>query len=194
MGLLDRFKRRAEAPERPKGIEATAPAGTVASAVSGRLVPMRDIPDPVFASGALGVCAAVWPEEDIVYSPVPGTVTAAMAHAVSIVTDDGLELMLHAGLDTVEMKGEGFELYCARGDRIEAGEALMSFNRSKVAKSGFKDIVICVVSNSDRYETVSVEAPRQVRAGEKIMEIGTRIDGEEPEQGQPSPEPTTEEE
>lgn len=180
MGLLDRFRRRPQAAQgRPAGArvaDGAASAGSVLSAVSGRLVAMRDIPDPVFASGALGVCAGVWPEEDVVFAPVSGTVTAAMPHAVGIATDDGLELLVHAGIDTVEMRGDGFELYCGRGDRVEAGDALMAFSRAKVAKAGYQDIVICVVTNSECYEDVTVEAPRQVRAGERIIGVGARAD------------------
>lgn len=180
MGLMDRFKGRPQATrERPEGIrvaDGAASAGSVLSAVTGRLVAMRDIPDPVFASGALGVCAGVWPEEDVVFAPVSGVVTAAMPHAMVIATDDGLELLVHAGIDTVELRGDGFELYRGRGDRVRAGDALMAFSRAKVAKAGYQDIVICVVANSDRYEDVTVEAPRQVRAGEKIIGVGARTD------------------
>ena len=143
MGLFDVFKKKdtmghmavkvqAEAPhEVPAGIDAAS--GALAAPVSGRVIAMSDITDPVFSSEVLGKGCAIWPESTVAYASCSGTVSVVMGHAVGLVADDGVEVLVHVGIDTVDMNGEGFSGYVSTGARVEAGEPLLAFDRKVIA-------------------------------------------------------------
>lgn len=173
MGLFDRFKKKAEPakPAKPADLDVTASADAVSAPVSGKLVAMEDIPDPVFASGAMGKAVGIWPNEGVVYAPVSGSITAGMPHAVGFMSDDDVEVLIHVGIDTVEMKGDGFRMFVERGQHVKAGQVLMTFDRDKIAKAGYKDIVISVITNSDNFSSVTPHEPAEVAAGEKVFTI-----------------------
>ncbi len=122
----------------------------VLAPVSGPVIALADVPDKVFASGAMGAGIGIVPEEDAVYSPVSGTVQAAMktGHAYGIKTDDGVEVLVHIGIDTVQMKGDGFEAAVTRGQRIEAGDLLATIDRAKIAAAGYDATTLMVVTNT----------------------------------------------
>lgn len=142
---------------------AAPPAATIASGsvkvlapVTGTAVPLSEVPDKVFASGAMGSGLAIIPEQDTVHSPVSGTVQVAMktGHAYGLKTDDGVEVLVHIGIDTVQMKGEGFVPAVVRGQRVEAGELLATIDRSKIKDAGFSDMTIMVVTNTKNLTAV----------------------------------------
>ena len=115
MGLFDKFKKKAEpAPAFPLILEASA---------KGQAVEMADIPDAVFSSGALGPCRGVKPSEGAIYAPVDGTVSnlADTLHALGIETALGVEILIHVGVDTVSMNGDGFTVLVNDGDAVKAG-------------------------------------------------------------------------
>lgn len=146
--------------------------------VSGRVVAMADVPDPVFAGGMLGEGCGVWPSDSVVCAPVAGTVSAAMSHAVGIMGDDGVEVLVHVGLDTVEMAGEGFELLVKPGDYISAGHPLVRIDRDKIAAAGYKDCVVLAVSNSAELAGVelAVEPNSTVSAGAALLHVSKARD------------------
>lgn len=118
---------------------------------TGTVIPMEEVPDKVFSSRMLGDGIAIRPENGILKAPVSGTIAVVMEgslHACGITTDDGVELLLHIGLDTVDMNGDGFEAYVKAGDRVEAGDNLIGFSREKIRQAGHKDEIIMVVTNS----------------------------------------------
>lgn len=141
------------------------------ASVSGRVAAMGDVPDPVFSAGMLGAGCAVWPDEDVAYAPAAGTVSAAMPHAFGIAADDGVELLVHVGIDTVEMCGEGFELLVSQGDHVEAGQPLVRFDRERVAAAGHPDCVVLAVTNSADMTCVDllVEPGEEVFAGDEFV-------------------------
>ncbi|MGI6755635.1 MAG: PTS sugar transporter subunit IIA [Atopobiaceae bacterium] len=143
---------------------------TIGAPVAGELVAQKDIPDPVFASGALGATIGIWPEDGTVFSPVSGTISQAMSHAVAIDADSGEELLVHVGVDTVELSGKGFALNFVRNDRVRAGDVLMTFDRQRLREAGYPDIVMVTLSNSADYSQVKTCAAGHVSLGEKIME------------------------
>ncbi|WP_211880708.1 beta-glucoside-specific PTS transporter subunit IIABC [Pseudarthrobacter albicanus] len=122
----------------------------VLAPVTGSAVALADVPDKVFASGAMGAGLGILPEEDTVHSPVAGTVQVAMktGHAYGIKTDDGVEVLVHIGIDTVQMKGDGFQTAVTRGQRVEAGELLATIDRAKIREAGYNDMTIVVVTNT----------------------------------------------
>jgi PTS system beta-glucosides-specific IIC component len=122
----------------------------VLAPVTGSAVALADVPDKVFASGAMGVGLGILPEGDTVHSPVAGTIQVAMktGHAYGIKTDDGVEVLVHIGIDTVQMKGEGFTAAVTRGQRVAAGDLLATIDRAKIKAAGFSDMTIMVVTNT----------------------------------------------
>lgn len=147
----------------------------IVAPVAGRVIAMADVPDPVFASGMLGKGCGVWPSGSVVRAPAAGVVSVAMSHAVAISCDGGVELLVHVGLDTVEMGGEGFELLVSPGDHIMAGQELDRVNRDKIAAAGHPDCVVVSVSNSSELAGVSlVSKPgSSVRAGQPLLSVST---------------------
>lgn len=177
MGFFDMFKKKAapepEAPVAPAAVSAEAGPGVLCAPVSGRVVAMADVPDPVFSGGALGKGCAVWPEGDVVYAPVSGTVTAAMGHAVGLAGDDGCEVLVHVGIDTVEMQGQGFTSYAGQGAHVEAGQPVLGIDRAAIKAAGHPDCVVMAVSNSDDFADVALvaEAETTVSAGAALVRV-----------------------
>ena len=177
MGLFDVFKKKAalaepEAPATPAPVSAEAGAGVLCAPVTGRLIAMADVPDPVFSSGALGRGCAIWPETDVVCAPLTGTVAATMGHAVGITGEDGVEVLVHVGVDTVEMEGRGFTGYVAQGDHVSAGQPVLGIDRAAIAEAGHPDCVVLVVSNSGDFADVALCAEAaHVDAGAAVVRV-----------------------
>lgn len=159
MGLFDKFKKKA-APV------ITFPLTLTASA-RGDAVEMADIPDEVFSSGALGACRGIKPSEGIIYSPIGGTIgqLSDTLHALSIEADGGLEVLIHVGIDTVNMKGDGFAAKIKLGQRVEQGQALLQMDLAKIASAGYSDIVITAVTNEDEFASVKPTAETNMAPG-----------------------------
>ena len=116
----------------------------------GKVITLKELNDGVFSEGVVGEGLAVIPEGDMVYAPCEATVSLVMAdtkHAVGLKLDNGVELILHVGIDTVNMKGEGFEYFVGKGQRIRAGEKLIKFDKEKIKEAGHKDEVVCVITS-----------------------------------------------
>lgn len=175
MGLFDKFKKKVAptAPVAPAAIEAQAGADVVCSPVTGKAIKMADVPDPVFSGEVLGKGCAVWPEDEIVYAPVSGKVTVTMGHAVGIMSDSGVEVLVHVGVDTVNLQGKGFTGYVKQGDQVVAGQPVLKLDRSVIAEAGYKDCVVLAVSNTAEFEAVemTVEPEAAVAAGAAVVKV-----------------------
>ena len=173
MGLFDMFKKKAEAPAAPASVDAVDEPFTLAAPVSGRAIKMTDVPDPVFGGEMMGKGCAVYPDADVVYAPVTGTVSVLMPHAVGINTADGVEILCHVGVDTVDMNGEGFTSLVAQGDSVAAGQPCIKIDRKKIADAGHPDCVVLIVTNTDDYAAVDmlVEAEATVAAGQAVVKV-----------------------
>ena len=169
MGLFDKLF-GAKKPAKPEAIAISAEKGAVYAPVTGKVEPMESIPDPVFSSGAMGPCVGVWPTDGNVYAPVSGTITAAMPHAFGFLGDDGVEVLIHVGVDTVEMKGDGFTVHVKKDDHVAAGEPLLTFDRKKVEAAGHPDIVMTIITNADDLASVDVVAAGEVAVGGKLIQ------------------------
>ena len=102
------------------------------SPVKGKVIKMADVPDPVFGGEVLGKGCAVWPEDDLVYAPCDGKVTVTMGHAVGLQSDSGIEVLVHVGVDTVNMNGDGFEGFVKADDVVKAGQPMLKIDRARL--------------------------------------------------------------
>ncbi len=174
MGLFDMFKKaEPAAPAKPEAVEAQAAADVLCAPVAGRVIAMTDVPDPVFSGEVLGKGCAVWPDEEVVYAPVNGTVTVTMGHAVGIQGDDGVEVLVHIGVDTVNMNGDGFTGYVKQGDAVKAGQPVIKMDKAKIAAAGYPDCVVVAVSNTPDFASVelAVDAESTVKAGAAVVKV-----------------------
>ena len=162
-----------ETPERPAALELHPQPLSIYAPVTGTTMPMADIPDPIFASGAMGHVVGIKPQDSTVYAPLTGTITVSSGtlHAVGLRSDDGMEVLIHLGVDTVSMLGEGFVGYMSQGERVSAGDALITMDLDRIAAAGHSDVVIMALTNSAEFEVSDVLAHdgMQVAAGEKLM-------------------------
>ena len=176
MGFFDRFKKKEDEPtepEAPASIKTASKEGVLCAPVSGKVIPMTEVPDPVFSGEVLGKGCAVWPENDDVYAPASGQVTITMGHAVSMTSDDGVEILVHIGVDTVNLQGKGFTGYVVQDDRVVAGQPVITMDRQVIADAGYKDCVVIAVSNTSDYSSVEmlVEPGSTVSAGDAILKV-----------------------
>ena len=133
--------------------------GVVLQPVKGKVIPYTEIPDDTFASGVLGEGVGVEPADELVVAPFDGEISsvADSKHAVGISAND-MELLIHVGVDTVNMNGDGFTCLVKEGDKVKAGQPLIRFSRSKIQAAGYSDTVAVLLTNSDDLEGVELGA------------------------------------
>jgi len=124
---------------------------TLRQPLTGTVVPLSEVPDPTFAQGIMGPGVAIQPSGDTVFAPADGTIGATFdsGHAIALELDDGTELLIHVGIDTVQMKGDGFETLVKKGDRVTAGTPLLRFDTAKIAAAGYSAITPVIVLNDE---------------------------------------------
>ena len=134
----------------------TSSAGDIMKPMNGDVIPYNKIPDETFASGALGQGVGIIPAGEIVYSPVEGVISsvAGTHHAVGITGPNEMELLIHVGVDTVMMDGDGFTTYVKEGDKVKIGTPLLKFDDAKIKAAGHPDTVVVLLTNSDDFEDV----------------------------------------
>ena len=123
------------------------------------VIPSEEIPDETFAAGVLGQGVGIQPENGVVVAPFDGEISSVTdtRHAVGISSPDGMELLIHVGIDTVAMNGDGFECFVQEGQQVKAGDKLIAFDREKIAAAGHPDVVVILVTNSDDYENLTIQ-------------------------------------
>jgi PTS system glucose-specific IIA component len=140
--------------------------------VDGVSVDLSSVNDEVFSQKIMGDGIAIKPSNGKVYSPCDGTIVAVMKdskHAVGIRTKDGVEFLIHVGIDTVTLNGEGFELYCENGKIVKKGDLLLSFDRNFIKEKGLDDISMLVISEPNNHKFVSFNAGLSMKAKEGIL-------------------------
>lgn len=160
-----------EAPEAAGAGVVPSEAAAIAAPVAGQIVPLAAVPDKVFSSGAMGGGLAVVPSEGRAYAPISGTLVTAMPHAFGIVGDDGLEVLVHVGIDTVELKGRHFTPRVTQGDRVTTGQLLTEFDIAGITAAGYNPMTIMLVTNSESYSAVVPVASGDVRANELVLDV-----------------------
>ena len=154
-------------------VPATLQDETIISPIVGQAVALSKVDDPVFSSGAMGQGIAVKPSEGVVYAPADAEVTIAFAtgHAFGLKTANGAEILIHVGIDTVSMNGDGFEKKVAQGDKVKAGDVLGTFDSAKIAAAGLDDTTMVIVTNTADYASVTPVATGAVAKGDAIIEV-----------------------
>lgn len=154
-------------------VPATLQDETIISPIIGQAVALENVNDPVFSSGAMGQGIAVKPSEGVVYAPADAEVTIAFAtgHAFGLKTANGAEVLIHVGIDTVSMNGEGFDQKVAQGDKVKAGDVLGTFDSAKIAAAGLDDTTMVIVTNTADYASVTPVATSAVAKGDAIIEV-----------------------
>ena len=148
-----------DVPAEPQKPVISCSAGEILASVPGKVISYTEIPDETFASGALGSGVGIWPENGTVVAPFDGEISSVTdtRHAVGITGPDDMEVLIHVGVDTVAMNGDGFECLVNEGDTVKAGQPLIKFNRDKIKAAKHPDVVVVLLTNSDDYENVDLK-------------------------------------
>lgn len=175
-GYKDAEEEVTEAKEVVEANEAAAPVlsdETIVSPIVGQMVDLKDVNDPVFSSGAMGQGVAVKPSEGVVYAPADAEVTIAFAtgHAYGLKTANGAEILIHVGIDTVSMNGDGFDQKVAQGDKVKAGDVLGTFDAAKIAAADLDDTTMVIITNTADYASVTPVAEGTVAKGDAVIEL-----------------------
>lgn len=146
---------------------------TLVSPLSGNVVTLENVNDPVFSSGAMGKGLAIKPSEGVVYAPADAEVTIAFetGHAYGLKTASGAEILIHIGIDTVSMNGNGFEKLVAAGDKVKAGTPIAKFDVAKIAEAGLDDTTMIIVTNTADFAEVSPLAEGTIAHGDNFMKV-----------------------
>lgn len=163
MGLKDLFKKPDDTP-------------ILVSPVEGKLISLSEVPDEAFSSGVLGKGCAIEPAKGEVHSPCNGTVTAIQdtGHAVGISSNFNADVLIHVGMDTVDMAGKGFKLHVKEGHKVKTGELLISFDIEAIKAAGHPTITPIVVNNSDDFPNfkITAEIGSNITIGNQLMDLG----------------------
>lgn len=169
------------APQTANGAPETATAFTepkeaqgelnVLSPMQGKAVSLADTDDDTFAAEILGKGAAIEPSEGKVYAPFDATVETLMGHAVGLTGENGVEMLIHIGIDTVQLNGKHYTPHCTEGQHVKAGDLLMEFDMAAIQAEGFKTITPVIVTNADDYADVLTHIGKQTKAGETLLTV-----------------------
>ena len=155
----------------PKPVPTPEDPQAVLAPVTGHPIVLSDVSDPAFAEGMLGVGVGIAPAGDVAYAPVTGIVAADVKtkHALLIRAENGAEVLLHVGLDSVDLHGAGFRQLVHKGDEVRAGQPVLGFDRSLMAERGLDDTVVVTVTNPDDFASVEVCCEGDVAAGATVL-------------------------
>ena len=166
MAIFDRFRKKAEVKE-------TVQENTIGSVAQGEVVRMEEIPDPVFSQGVLGTCCGIIPEEGKVFAPIDGEIVqvADTKHAIGISGASETEILIHVGIDTVDMNGDGFEVKVKEGDKVKKGDLLLTMDLNKIKAAGHSDMVLVAVTNAGQSGNAELTATGKVMPGMELFKI-----------------------
>ena len=145
----------------------------IKSPISGKVIELEKVDDPVFSSGAMGKGIAIEPMDNKVYAPFNGTIEfiAETKHAIGLLSEDGVEVLIHVGMDTVKMQGRGFNVKTSVNSKIKAGDLLLEFDRNAIEKEGYSLITPVVITNADNYEDKALCINEEVKNGREIINL-----------------------
>ncbi|KHD85410.1 PTS sugar transporter subunit IIA [Heyndrickxia ginsengihumi] len=141
---------------------------TVIAPISGKVTKLEDVPDPVFSEKMMGDGIAIDPVEGKILSPVEGRIVQIFPtkHAIGIQAKNGVELLIHIGLETVSLNGEGFNIYVSEGEKVKQGDLLVTFNLNFIKANANSSVTPIVITNSNEMESIILQAANEVKAGE----------------------------
>ncbi|MBQ5411868.1 MAG: PTS glucose transporter subunit IIA [Oscillospiraceae bacterium] len=164
MGLFDKLFKKEESPK------VVTEKGVLYAPISGKYIPLEEVPDVVFSQGILGPGCGIEPEDGICAAPADGTVTQVTdtKHAVGITTEDGAEILIHIGMDTVEMGGDGFVCKVKEGQKVNCGQTLITFDMKKIEAAGHPTCTAFVLTNPDDYPDFRIETGSEYKRTDKV--------------------------
>jgi len=173
-GKEEKAAAAAEQQEAPKAEAAPAAAPAAAAPAGAHAAARRHVPDPVFSSGAVGKGAGIEPSDGAsikVVAPADGSVVVAPSsgHAYGLALDNGLEILIHVGIDTVNLEGKGFDVKVGKGDRVKAGQTLVVVDRAVIEEAGYKLVTPVLVTNYMNFAEVEVIADGSIKAGTDLV-------------------------
>ena len=139
--------------------------------VSGEVIPLKEVSDPTFAMEMVGKGVAIRPSADTIVAPCPGKVDMVFetGHAITLIGDCGAEILIHVGLDTVNLKGTHFSVKAKPGQKVTAGELLLEFDREAIAAAGYDTVTPMVVCNPEHFEKLETYTGKSVIAGDPVI-------------------------
>ncbi len=169
----DTDKTAAKKTEAKASSNASATGEVIVAPINGETKPLKEIADAAFSSEAMGKGIAIVPKEGKVYAPADGTVTAffATGHAVGITTDNGAEVIIHVGMDTVNLNGKGFTPKVKQGDKVKRGDLLLEFDMDLIKEAGYSMETPIVITNSDKYSDIIPTDSKSVSCGNELITL-----------------------
>ncbi len=167
-------KAQEEGPAEEKTAAAEAlQENVVAAPLNGKAIPLADVPDETFAKGVLGLGAAIEPTEGKVVAPADGTVETIFdtKHAIGLSLNNGAEILIHIGINTVELGGEGYQAFVAEGDKVKKGQTLITFDMDFIKSKGYNTVTPVIVTNSDDYAAVALKAAGAIHTGDTLLAL-----------------------
>lgn len=164
----DQAKKETKPAEKP-----ASKAATVSAPVSGICIPLSEVNDAVFSQKILGDGAAIIPSEGKVYAPVNGTVSTVFdtKHAIGLLSEDGVELLIHIGIDTVNLEGKYFTAHVESGQKIRKGDLLVSFDQEMIQKAGYDTVTPVLITNTAEFHSIHTDASGNVKAGDVLLTV-----------------------
>lgn len=153
--------------------ETTNQTEVIASPLSGKVIPLNTVNDHVFSNELIGKGIAILPDQNEVKAPFAGEIVTMMEskHAVGLRSDNGIELLIHVGIDTVSLKGEYFETHVKQGDRVEQGDTLVTFDRQSIQAKGYETVTPIIITNHDEFNALDPIKEKRISSGEPLMHI-----------------------
>ena len=148
-------------------------ATVILAPIAGKVIPISEVPDAVFAEEIVGRGVAIWPTGNRVVSPVDGKVLQMFetAHAVTLLAEQGAEILIHVGLDTVALKGLHYKALKKDAETVKAGDVLMEFDAAKITQAGYQTVTPVVICNASEYRVFETLSGREVIEGEEIIRL-----------------------
>lgn len=150
---------------------ATAQKDIIATPIKGEIIALDQVNDPVFASGAMGKGVGIIPSEGVVYAPANANVTTIFptGHAIGLTTDAGTEILIHIGLDTVELEGRGFDALVETGDTVQAGQELIRFDIDLITEAGYSTHTPVIITNTNDFEDILITDQQTLGQGDYLL-------------------------
>lgn len=166
MGFWDKFKFG-------RGQEDISDSKNICTPLEGMVIPLNEIPDPVFSEGVLGFGCGIEPTSEIVVAPFDGEIiqVSETKHAIGLRNADGIEVLIHVGMDTVNMNGKGFDVFVKVGQNVRKGEKLMTFSAEEIKAAGHPTITAFVVCDGAGSGEIQVLKAGTVLAGEELFKV-----------------------
>ncbi len=160
------------AAEREEGKAGDGKKKELKACLTGKVIPLKEVNDGVFSEGIMGDGIAILPENGTLVAPADAEIAALMEdskHACGLRMADGMEILLHIGLDTVNMKGDGFSYMVKQGQKVKAGDPLIRFDRKKIQEAGYRDVTVCIISAPGEAKNLQFITGIQAKAGETAV-------------------------